>query len=233
MTQEMLARKLRVLRAERGITLHEAEELTGVTRETLGALEHGQRGAYTSTLQKIADGYGVTIGELMQEEESRVPITGKDQAPQGSGRPETAPPAEEEEPTVVPQSAGVLKASVDLIKRLKRYHESDLEKILQGQLDYDGVLRMEMVNKGVRCSLNEHGILDFAEAVRADRELAETEAAPLCHALLRELRYLEGLTDEARTTAAMRSSDIREEVEKDVWQLSERSWVVGERERGV
>jgi len=205
MTQEMLARKLRVLRAERGITLHEAEELTGVTRETLGALEHGQRGAYTSTLQKIADGYGVTIGELMQEEE----------------------------PTVVPQSAGVLKASVDLIKRLKRYHESDLEKIHQGQLDYDGVLRMEVVNKGVRCSLNEHGILDFAEAVRAGREFAEPEAAPLCHALLRELRDLEELTDEARTTAAMRSSDIREEVEKDVWQLSERSWVVGERERGV
>jgi transcriptional regulator with XRE-family HTH domain len=67
MMQESLARKLRVLRAERGITLQEAEELTGVTRETLGALEHGQRGAYTNTLQKIADGYGTTVGELLEE----------------------------------------------------------------------------------------------------------------------------------------------------------------------
>jgi transcriptional regulator with XRE-family HTH domain len=65
--QESLARKLRVLRAERGITLQEAEELTGVTRETLGALEHGQRGAYTNTLQKIAEGYGITVGELLEE----------------------------------------------------------------------------------------------------------------------------------------------------------------------
>jgi transcriptional regulator with XRE-family HTH domain len=68
MTHESLARKLRVLRAARGITLAEAEELTGVTRETLGALEHGQRGAYTSTLQKIAEGYGTTVSALLEEE---------------------------------------------------------------------------------------------------------------------------------------------------------------------
>src|SRR5215204_4245506 len=69
MTNESLARRLRILRAARGITLAEAEELTGVTRETLGALEHGQRGAYTSTLEKIAKGYGVTVGDLMAEDE--------------------------------------------------------------------------------------------------------------------------------------------------------------------
>ena len=68
MMNETLARKLRVLRAARGITLREAEELTGVTRETLGALEHGQRGAYTNTLQKIAEGYGTTVSELLGEE---------------------------------------------------------------------------------------------------------------------------------------------------------------------
>src|SRR5918999_4292275 len=68
MTNESLARRLRILRAARGITLAEAEELTGVTRETLGALEHGQRGAYTSTLQKIAEGYGTTVSALLEEE---------------------------------------------------------------------------------------------------------------------------------------------------------------------
>jgi transcriptional regulator with XRE-family HTH domain len=82
MMQEILARKLRVLRAERGITLQEAEELTGVTRETLGALEHGQRGAYTNTLQKIAEGYGTTVEDLVKEELA-VPLT---------EAPETGPP---------------------------------------------------------------------------------------------------------------------------------------------
>jgi transcriptional regulator with XRE-family HTH domain len=68
MTNESLARRLRILRAARGITLAEAEELTGVTRETLGALERGQRGAYTSTLEKIATGYGTTVSALLEEE---------------------------------------------------------------------------------------------------------------------------------------------------------------------
>src|SRR5215218_3320161 len=84
MMQGSLARKLRVLRADRGITLQAAEELTGVTRETLGALEHGQRGAYTSTLEKIAKGYGVTIGELLEEE----PV------PLGKGRSQPGQPSE-------------------------------------------------------------------------------------------------------------------------------------------
>src|SRR5215218_7399676 len=89
MTHEALARKLRILRAARGITLAEAEELTGVTRETLGALEHGQRGAYTSTLEKIADGYGTTVGALLTEE-PEVSTTGKASAPPETGRPSIA-----------------------------------------------------------------------------------------------------------------------------------------------
>ena len=80
MMQDSLARNLRVLRAERGINLGEAEELTGVTRETLAALEHGQRGAYTNTLRKIAEAYGVTLGDLLGE---RVAL-GKAEAP-GTG----------------------------------------------------------------------------------------------------------------------------------------------------
>jgi transcriptional regulator with XRE-family HTH domain len=67
MTNEALARRLRILRAARGISLREAEKLTDVTRETLGALEHGQRGAHTGTLQKIATGYGVSVSDLMRE----------------------------------------------------------------------------------------------------------------------------------------------------------------------
>jgi transcriptional regulator with XRE-family HTH domain len=93
MTHEALARKLRILRAARGITLAEAEELTGVTRETLGALEHGQRGAYTSTLEKIARGYGVTVSALLsevEEPEAELALAGSSpkaaEAPREAGR---------------------------------------------------------------------------------------------------------------------------------------------------
>jgi transcriptional regulator with XRE-family HTH domain len=105
MMQESLARKLRVLRAERGITLQEAEELTGVTRETLGALEHGQRGAYTNTLQKIADGYGTTVGELLEE---RPPVPLAD-------APETGPEKQ------LPEEAGVERHPNDEVTRRRFY----------------------------------------------------------------------------------------------------------------
>jgi transcriptional regulator with XRE-family HTH domain len=103
MTHEALARKLRILRAARGITLAEAEELTGVTRETLGALEHGQRGAYTSTLEKIARGYGVTVSALLSEvEEPEAELAlagsspGKVEAPREAGRLEEERRAQED-----------------------------------------------------------------------------------------------------------------------------------------
>ena len=103
MTHESLARKLRILRAARGITLAEAEELTGVTRETLGALEHGQRGAYTSTLEKIARGYGVTVSALLSEvEEPEAELAlagsspGKVEAPREAGRLEEERRAQED-----------------------------------------------------------------------------------------------------------------------------------------
>jgi transcriptional regulator with XRE-family HTH domain len=83
----VLATKLRVLRAERGLSLQDAEKLTGVTRETLGDLERGRRRPYAQTLAKIAHGYGVGLEELLEEQEEE----GKAGAPQDTqdtGRPE-------------------------------------------------------------------------------------------------------------------------------------------------
>jgi transcriptional regulator with XRE-family HTH domain len=68
MKQESLARKLQLLRAERGLTLVQASALTGVTRGTLSELESGKRVAYMPTLSKIAEGYGVNVRELLLEE---------------------------------------------------------------------------------------------------------------------------------------------------------------------
>jgi transcriptional regulator with XRE-family HTH domain len=81
-----------------------------VTRETLGALEHGQRGAYTNTLQKIAEGYGITVGELLEEP---VPL---DEAPPPSGLPEKS----EEE-----RSVGYLRAWRGFVYKLVHRWEQD------------------------------------------------------------------------------------------------------------
>jgi transcriptional regulator with XRE-family HTH domain len=62
-----LAERLRVLRAQRGMTLVEAAEQTGVGRDTLSDLERGRRRPVTPTLAKIAQGYGVPVQELLEE----------------------------------------------------------------------------------------------------------------------------------------------------------------------
>jgi transcriptional regulator with XRE-family HTH domain len=69
--QDTLARKLRVLRAERGLTLREAEELTGVDKDTLSKIERGLRRPYDVTLSKLAKGYGVPVEELLEDRRSR------------------------------------------------------------------------------------------------------------------------------------------------------------------
>jgi transcriptional regulator with XRE-family HTH domain len=91
--QDTLARKLRVLRAERGLTLREAEQLTGVDKDTLSKIERGLRHPYDVTLSKLAKGYGVPVEDLLEEP---VPLA---EAPREAGR------------THIDQSAERLKSS--------------------------------------------------------------------------------------------------------------------------
>jgi transcriptional regulator with XRE-family HTH domain len=64
-TRESLARRLRTLRAEHQLTLRQAAKKFGVTRDTISALEHGDRGAHVGTLEKLAEGYGVSVEYLL------------------------------------------------------------------------------------------------------------------------------------------------------------------------
>jgi transcriptional regulator with XRE-family HTH domain len=50
---------------ERGLTLRQAAERTGVTKETLSELERALRDPHPPTLAKIAGGYGVEIPDLL------------------------------------------------------------------------------------------------------------------------------------------------------------------------
>jgi transcriptional regulator with XRE-family HTH domain len=64
-TRENLGRRLRSLRAEQQLTLREAAKQSGVTRDTISALEHGDRGAHVSTLEKLAETYAVSVEYLL------------------------------------------------------------------------------------------------------------------------------------------------------------------------
>src|SRR5215217_1384862 len=80
MMQGSLAMRLRVLRAERGLSLTEAAERAGIQRQTLALLERGERHPHDPTLAKIAKGYGVPIEDLL-EEPALAGAPGKAEAP--------------------------------------------------------------------------------------------------------------------------------------------------------
>jgi transcriptional regulator with XRE-family HTH domain len=96
MMQGSLAESLRILRAQRGLTLTDAAERAGVTRDTLSDLERGKRHAYMPTLAKIAKGYGVPVEDLLEEPA----LAGKAKASE-TGQPEAGEPAEVPWPATV------------------------------------------------------------------------------------------------------------------------------------
>lgn len=62
-----LARRLRVLRAERGLTVRQVAELSGVAKETISQVERGERHPYDRTLAKLAKAYEVPVEDLLEE----------------------------------------------------------------------------------------------------------------------------------------------------------------------
>jgi transcriptional regulator with XRE-family HTH domain len=63
-----LALKLRVLRAQEGLTLIDAAEKLGVGRDTLSSIERGHQHPRFPTLKRIAEGYGVPVEDLLRAE---------------------------------------------------------------------------------------------------------------------------------------------------------------------
>jgi transcriptional regulator with XRE-family HTH domain len=69
MMQEWLPTRLRLLRAQQGLTLVQAAEKIGIGRDTLSDLERGRRHPVMPTLSKIARGYSVPVEDLLEIEE--------------------------------------------------------------------------------------------------------------------------------------------------------------------
>lgn len=66
---QMVARNLRRLRVERGVSLSELSRLSGVGKATLSGLEGGGGNPTIETLWSLADALGVAFGELVAEPE--------------------------------------------------------------------------------------------------------------------------------------------------------------------
>jgi transcriptional regulator with XRE-family HTH domain len=94
-----LATRLRVLRAERGLTVRQVAALSGVAKETISQIERGERHPYDRTLAKLAQAYGVPVEGLI-EEPALAGSPGKAPAPQ-SGQPEDEAPSRSAPPPSV------------------------------------------------------------------------------------------------------------------------------------
>ena len=67
---EVKAMRLRELRQRRVLTLHELEERSGVSYNTIWRLENGRTGAQPRTIRKLATALGVEPEELVRIEGS-------------------------------------------------------------------------------------------------------------------------------------------------------------------
>jgi transcriptional regulator with XRE-family HTH domain len=62
--------KLRILRAQKGLTLRQLEERSGVSKDAISEIERGLRTPRVSTILNLAGGLGVDPQELLGEEVS-------------------------------------------------------------------------------------------------------------------------------------------------------------------
>jgi transcriptional regulator with XRE-family HTH domain len=82
--QDSLGHRLRVMRAERGLTLREAAARSGVAKETISDAERDLRHPHDVTLAKLAHAYDVPVEGLLEEPL----LAGKDEASEtGASRP--------------------------------------------------------------------------------------------------------------------------------------------------
>jgi transcriptional regulator with XRE-family HTH domain len=187
-----LPTRLRVLRAERGLTLRDAEHQTGVDKDTLSKIERGQRHPHDVTLAKIAKGYGVPVEELLEE-----PALPLDDAPRKAG-PEkqlTEEPGEERYPDdevtrrriytgLAEERAALLESTAKLCDRLLDRGGHDFDTLRQ----MEHVTLLELINHAIdeeeikeRCAPEQRDRLERSEQrlLEADRRVLRAIEAKL------------------------------------------------------
>jgi transcriptional regulator with XRE-family HTH domain len=191
-----LATRLRVLRAERGLTVRQAAELSGVAKETISQVERGERHPYDRTLAKLAHAYEVPVEDLLEEP---VPL---------AGAPEAGPTEAEERdtPGVAPE---VLFHLAKFTAQLADVLEAEIEGVEQDRTfpyfawDY----RIAATISHLARQLDEDEILDYVAEVRDGRRLAQNKERRLAVALAFNLSRLRHLAERARVIAEILQVD--------------------------
>jgi putative transcriptional regulator len=84
--QTVLGKRLRLIRAERKLSLRQAAREAGLAKETLGDLERGRRHPSDVTLAKLAEVYEIPLQELFDleegEQQEEPALAGKAEAPE-------------------------------------------------------------------------------------------------------------------------------------------------------
>ncbi len=65
--RELLARRIRELRAEKGWSQEDLAEACGLHRTYVGDVERGERNVSVDNIEKIAKALGVSVGSLFEE----------------------------------------------------------------------------------------------------------------------------------------------------------------------
>jgi len=65
-----ISKNLKQIRKEKGLTLEELSEISGVSKSMLGEIERGSTNPTILTLWKIADGFKIPLTRLIKEEEA-------------------------------------------------------------------------------------------------------------------------------------------------------------------
>jgi transcriptional regulator with XRE-family HTH domain len=196
------------IRRRKGWSQKDLAEESGVGQDTISGIESGRHEPRPSTLRKLADALDVEVADFFKE--PAVPLAEASE----TGPTETEV---EEERRVIPQHASSLERYIEDMKELKELREAELEEIgIRRGIGLRNALptQMELADKGLRDFLDVEGVLDFAEAVTAARVMADPEAIPLCHDLLRRLDDLEALSAQARAASGVARAGIHIEDKK-------------------
>jgi transcriptional regulator with XRE-family HTH domain len=216
--QPLNAEKVKEWRHRRMLSQQEVADSAGTSLFTIQRIERGEGNVRPKTGRGLAAALGVPIEELLPNA----------QAPLFRELPEQDP---SEERRVIRQSAASLMKFIEEMKGLKELREAEMEDLGKGVGLRDALLnQMDLADKGLYDLMKELGVLDFAEAVKAGREMAEPEAIPLCHELLRRLRELEELSAEARVASGVADASAHVEGVKGISEI-ERQMQEGTLER--
>jgi transcriptional regulator with XRE-family HTH domain len=213
--QESLGHKLRLMRAERGLSLREAARQAGVVKETISDIERGHTHPYDVTLAKLAKVYDVPLEELLEEPA----LAGKAEAPE-----ETWQPAEEseEEQRIPSIAASSLEEAIRFIRALKEQREAEIEEVKQGAMPrahWD--FHLEADNKYLEIIYQAGGFFAFVEEVIARRRMTDFPVQRLCHEFSRHFSDFVKLADEAKALDHQRQSDIHVEHIKGTVKMEE------------